>query len=119
MSYETVTLATKVYTRRVQRDDSATLVAEDSTIGVPIQMELKRTLPQQASSMKVVRGRIRTTHSYKDTVSGKVYPVIFDVQSSIPVEVPSATVAAALDRFQAAIATEALATDVLTNGVVY
>lgn len=120
MSYETVTLNTVVFTRRSQKDDSASLLASDHAFDVPHKLDLARTFPKVTKdSNGVLRGSLKVTKGYKDATTGKVHYVTLQALASVPSDVPSATVAAALDDFQAAIATEALAADVLTKGVVY
>lgn len=119
MSYETVTLSTKAYNRITLSDDAVKLASVDSTFEVPEFLELKRTLPTASQSLPVVRGGIKTTHAWKDPVTGKVHLALFETKSSVATQIPPATAAIALDRHQAAVANEGLATDVLTKGVIY
>lgn len=119
MAYESVTLATVAYNRVKMTDDAAVLNSANHTFEVPDTLQLKRVFPKQTSAQPVTRGSIKTTYSWKDGVTGKVYPVILETSSSVPVQVPAASIQIALDRHQAAIANEALATDVLQKGVVY
>lgn len=119
MAYDTVTLATVLYNRVKLTDDAAVLNSANSTFEVPDTLQLKRVFPKPTSAQPVIRGSIKVTYSWKDSVTGKVYPVILECTSSVPVQVPAASVQTALDRLQAAIANEAMATDVLQKGIVY
>lgn len=119
MAYETVTLATVAYNRVKMTDDAAVLNSANHTFEVPDTLQLKRVFPKAGSAQPVTRGSIKTTYGWKDPVTGKVYLVITETSSSIPVQVPAASVAIALDRHQAALANESLATDTLTKGIVY
>lgn len=120
MSYETVTLNTVVFTRRLQKDDAAGLLAADHAFDVPHKLDLQRTFPKiTKDSNGVLRGSIKLTKGYKDATTGRVHTVVFQISSSVPADVPSATVQAALDDIQAVVANESLVSDVLTKGAVY
>lgn len=120
MSYETVTLNTVVFSRRAQKDDAASLLASDHAFDVPHKLDFGRTFPKVTKdSNGVLRGSIKLTKGYKDATTGRVHYVTFQLTSSVPSDVPSATVQAALDDIQAVAANESLVSDVLTKGIVY
>lgn len=119
MSYETITLATVAYNRVVLKDDAAVLNASSSTFANPDQLILKRSFPKPSSNGSgVLRGSIKTTRAVT-LASGKVVTGIIETTSSLPADYPAADAAILLARAQSATANEALATDVLTKGIVY
>lgn len=112
-----ITFNTKTFNVQSQSVDYVDYLKDGSTLAEPYRLRTSRTLPKNQKNA-VLRGNVKFTRTYLDN-DGNPQVAIVTVSSSIPANIPSATLTDLKADVKAAAAVDAAFADPLFSGKIY